>query len=92
VLRLTPPSDLFSYNDPNPPYIARFLPGQRFDLQATLAPDAGQLVVGVAFAVDNEVVPGTITLALGDRERPAAEHFHRDDPRLQQSSSRACTA
>jgi alkaline phosphatase len=66
VLRLTPPSDLFSFNDPNPPYIARFLPGQRFDLQATLAPDAGQLVVGVAFAVDNEVVPGSITLALAN--------------------------
>ena len=32
VRRLTPPSTLFSIGDPNPPIIARFLPGQRFDL------------------------------------------------------------
>ena len=36
VTRLTPPSALFSQNDPNPPIIARFLPGQRFDLQAPI--------------------------------------------------------
>jgi alkaline phosphatase len=63
VSRLTPPSGLFSYGDPNPPIIARFLPGQRFDLQATISPDPGQNVVGVAFAVDNVHTGGTMTLA-----------------------------
>ena len=63
VLRLTPPSGLFSFGDPAPPIIARFLPGQRFDLQATIAPDPGQIVVGVNFYVDDSAVPGPITLA-----------------------------
>ncbi|HJU39854.1 MAG TPA: hypothetical protein VJ724_09800, partial [Tahibacter sp.] len=39
VSRLTPPSELFSSGQPAP-VIARFLPGQRFDLQATVFPDA----------------------------------------------------
>ena len=34
VLLLTPPSALFSAGDSEPPYISRFLAGQRFDLQA----------------------------------------------------------
>ncbi|HUS35509.1 MAG TPA: alkaline phosphatase, partial [Verrucomicrobiae bacterium] len=42
VRRLTPPSRLFSSGNATPPYISRFLPGQRFDLQATVTPDAGQ--------------------------------------------------
>ncbi|MBI4626779.1 MAG: alkaline phosphatase [Verrucomicrobia bacterium] len=62
VTRLTPPSGLFSFGDPQPPIIARFLPGQRFDLQATIAPDAGQIVVGVKFYVDDADVPGPITI------------------------------
>ena len=66
VLRLTPPSGLFSFGDPKPPIIARFLPGQRFDLQATLAPDAGEAIVGVAFYVDDRLVPGAITLVVAD--------------------------
>src|SRR5258708_24045830 len=49
VTRLTPPSALFSHNDPNPPIIARFLPGQRFDLQATISPDAGQTISSAQF-------------------------------------------
>ncbi|HUR60151.1 MAG TPA: alkaline phosphatase, partial [Opitutaceae bacterium] len=61
VTRLTPPSSLFSFGDPQP-VIARFLPGQRFDLQATISPDAGQAIVGVQFYVDDDVVPGAITL------------------------------
>lgn len=64
VSRLTPPSDLFSFGDPNPPVIARFLPGQRFDLQATIQPDAGALIVGVRFVVDGADVPGSVTLVL----------------------------
>ena len=62
VTRLTPPSSLFSFGDPQPPVIARFLPGQRFDLQATISPDAGQTIVGVQFYVDDDAVPGAITL------------------------------
>jgi len=64
VSRLTPPSDLFSFKDPNPPYISRFLPGQRFDLQATISPDVGQNIAGVSFYVDDVEVRGTVTLAL----------------------------
>jgi alkaline phosphatase len=41
VTRLTPPSELFT-SGREEPLIARFLPGQRFDVQATLRPDAGQ--------------------------------------------------
>jgi len=62
VSRLTPPSDLFSFKDPSPPYISRFLPGQRFDLQATISPDANQNIVGVKFYVDTSEVVGSITL------------------------------
>ena len=62
VSRLTPPSALFSNNDPDPPYIARFLPGQRVDLQATVSPDAGQSITSVQFYVDGALVPGTVTL------------------------------
>lgn len=63
ISRLTPPSELFSFGDPNPPYIARFLPNQRFDLQATVRPDAGQTITKVEFLINGTVVPGTVTLA-----------------------------
>jgi alkaline phosphatase len=52
VTRLVPPSELFTSNDPNPPVIARFLPGQRFDLQATVRLDAGTTLTAFEFAVD----------------------------------------
>jgi alkaline phosphatase len=52
VSRLTPPSELFA-SQQSAPVIARFLPGQRFDLQATLRPDdPGQAIVEVRFAID----------------------------------------
>lgn len=51
VSRLTPPSELFTSGQPAP-VIARFLPGQRFDLQATLRPDAGQRIVSARFSID----------------------------------------
>jgi alkaline phosphatase len=52
VSRLTPPSELFS-NQRSAPVIARFLPGQRFDLQATLRPDdAAKTIVEASFAID----------------------------------------
>lgn len=63
VTRLTPPSGLFSYGDPTPPVIARFLPGQRFDLQATIRPDPGQAITSAQFLVDGNVVAGTVAIA-----------------------------
>ena len=66
VSRLTPPSALFTYGDPKPPIIARFLPGQRFDLQATISPDAGALIVGAQFVVDGARLNGSVTLAAAD--------------------------
>ncbi len=62
VSRLTPPSAMFTFNDPTPPIIARFLPGQRFDLQATVSPENGKTITSAVFKVDNILVPGTITL------------------------------
>ena len=56
VTRLVPPSELFTSNDPNPPVIARFLPGQRFDLQATVRLDAGTTLASFEFAVDGVVL------------------------------------
>ena len=55
VSRLTPPSELFSSGEADP-VIARFLPGQQFDLQATVQPDAGQSIVNFAFYVDGSPV------------------------------------
>lgn len=63
VTRLTPPSGLFSYGDPAPPYIGRFFTGQRFDLQATIRPDAGQTIASVEFLLDGATIPGSVTLA-----------------------------
>ena len=63
VSRLTPPSALFSFGDASPPIISRFLPGQRFDLQATVSPDAGQTIVAAEFQVDGVTVPGSVSFA-----------------------------
>ncbi len=61
VTRLTPPSERFATGvaDPSAPMIARFLPGQKFDLQATLKPDAGATFTSFQFAVDGVAVPVT---------------------------------
>ena len=61
VVRLTPPSYLFSGAEragSDGIMLARFLPGQFFDLQATLAPDAGQTIGAVQFLVDGKPVVG----------------------------------
>ena len=56
VSRLTPPSELFTSNQAAP-IIARFLPGQRFDLQATLRPDdASKTISSAIFAIDGKSV------------------------------------
>jgi alkaline phosphatase len=68
VSRLTPPSELFRSGNPQP-VIARFLPDQRFDLQATVSPDAGQKIESFEFAVDGKsvrVAPGTTSLVTTD--------------------------
>ncbi len=62
VTRLTPPSELFSSGNSNAPYVSRFLPGQRFDLQATIRPDAGQTITGVQFFVNGSAVAGPVAL------------------------------
>ena len=65
VSRLTPPSELFSSKNPNPPVIARFLPGQRFDLQATVQLDAGATLKNFVFAVDGvDTHPAAATTAI----------------------------
>ena len=66
VYRLTPPSAEFTFDDPTPPIVARFLPGQRFDLQATVNPEAGKTISSVVFKVDGVIVPGTVTLLTPD--------------------------
>ena len=70
VSRLTPPSELFA-SGTSDPVISRFLPGQRFDLQATVQPDAGETIESFRFLVDGKVVmrahlaeplPGTLLI------------------------------
>lgn len=56
VSRLTPPSLMFNTGVSGAPYIARFLPGQRFDLQATVRPDAGQTIVSAVFKINGVAV------------------------------------
>jgi len=63
VTRLTPPSELFASGRADP-VIARFLPGQRFDLQATIRPDAGQKITAARFLVNGR--PAGATVALRD--------------------------
>ena len=61
VTRLTPPSELFSSGRADP-VIARFLPGQRFDLQAAVRPDAGQKITAARFVIDGKPVNATAAL------------------------------
>ena len=58
VSRLTPPSELFASGREAgaAPVIARFLPGQRFDLQATIRPDAGHRISAARFEIDGKTV------------------------------------
>jgi alkaline phosphatase len=62
VSRLTPPSELFASGQAAP-LIARFLPGQRFDLQATLRPDdASNSITQARFTLDGKTVAATLAL------------------------------
>ncbi len=51
ITRLTPPSERFSSGAATP-MISRFLPGQRFDLQATIQPDEGRSITSIRFRID----------------------------------------
>lgn len=61
VTRLTPPSELFASGHADP-VVARFLPGQRFDLQATLRPDAGQRITAARYFIDGRPVTAPVAL------------------------------
>ena len=62
VSRLTPPSEMFS-SGRAAPVIARFLPGQRFDLQATIRPDAADKTISNAkFAINGKTVDVNVAL------------------------------
>lgn len=54
VSRLTPPSNVPVAGAAT---LSRFFPGQKFDLQATVRPDAGQSITRFEFAVDGVPVP-----------------------------------
>ncbi|MGB9149182.1 MAG: hypothetical protein WCB36_02945, partial [Burkholderiales bacterium] len=60
ITRLTPPSELFSTSGQSSQVIARFLPGQRFDLQATITPDAGASIKSVQFSIDGKPAIGKV--------------------------------
>ena len=62
VSRLTPPSELFT-SGRAAPVIARFLPGQRFDLQATLRPDdSAKTITAARFVIDGKAVEAGLSL------------------------------
>ncbi len=62
VTRLTPPSELFSGHAEGP-IVARFLPGQRFDLQATVRPDdASKTITAARFAIDGKALTANVAL------------------------------
>jgi alkaline phosphatase len=56
VSRLTPPSELFATKGVSDQVIARFMPDQHFDLQATIRPDTGTTITKVEFIVDGRAV------------------------------------
>ena len=61
VSRLTPPSELFASGQPAP-VIARFLPGQRFDLQATLRPEADKTITAARFLLNGKPIDATVAM------------------------------
>ncbi len=61
VTRLTPPSELFA-SGRSDPIVARFLPGQRFDLQASIKADPGRRIVDVRFVLGGKAVGAPVAL------------------------------
>ncbi len=78
VTRLTPPSERFSHGLADP-IIARFLPGQRFDLQATVVPDPGMQITGAEFQVDGRAVQNGVPELVRDGLNPSLGD-HRPTP------------
>jgi len=78
ISRLNPPSRLFSEKSTDGPITARFLPDQRFDLQATVQPDPGQRITKVEFFVDGASVGVATSLlpadANGVKENSVSAH------------------
>ena len=73
ISRLTPPSELFASANAEAPPIARFLPGQRFDLQATVRLDAGTTLTEFSFLIDGvptRPAPGTTSIVTGGLTLP----------------------
>ncbi len=62
ISRLTPPSALFSAGTPQP-IVSRFIASQRFDVQATVRPDAGATITAVEFRIDDRPLGKPVTLA-----------------------------
>ncbi|MDD5034969.1 MAG: alkaline phosphatase [Methylococcaceae bacterium] len=63
ISRLTPPSQVFATQGASSrPFISRFVQNQRFDIQATIKPDAGQTITQVRFLVDEQALAGNPTL------------------------------
>lgn len=73
VSRLTPPSERFA-SGVSDPVISRFLPGQRFDLQATVQPDAGDTVVSFQFLVDGVWINGPLPVGGGSDDARLARN------------------
>ncbi len=62
VTRLTPPSELFK-SGKSDPLIARFLPNQRFDLQATIQPDeSSKTIASAIFKVNGQEIKLPVAL------------------------------
>ncbi|MCX5689406.1 MAG: alkaline phosphatase, partial [Planctomycetota bacterium] len=74
VTRLVPPSKIFSQHKQQGPVIARFLPGQRFDLQATVDVGPGNQLTKVEFLVDGVNV-GVATVFASATATPAASDW-----------------
>lgn len=70
VTRLVPPSKVFADQKQEGPIVARFLPGQRFDLQVTVDAGAASRLDRVEFLVDGVSV-GVVTTFAGATATPS---------------------
>jgi alkaline phosphatase len=85
ISRLTPPSQFFATGGTqSAPMIARFIQGQRFDLQATVRPDAGRTITDVKWTIDGK----TYTPAAGTTSLVPATALTATDPNAKVASVR----
>ncbi|BBL77050.1 alkaline phosphatase [Methylomagnum ishizawai] len=74
ITRLTPPSQWFAtHGASHGPMISRFVHGQRFDIQATVVPDAGQTIAEVRFLIDGKAVARIVPASAGRKSMVAAD-------------------